>query len=156
MWMPTQLSRLIDPIAREAVGKDWALFAGLLQNWQEIVGKSYAVSTAPVKITFPHQPQKAKREGGTLTIRLPKGLAMSFTYDVPTILQRVNGYFGYAAISKITLDPVQRLPSSAPVKPLPTKEMTELAATEAADIEDSDLREALSSLGARIIMEDKS
>lgn len=160
MWIPTKLSSLIEPVAKAALGKDWSLFSGLLQNWPEIVGKAYAAETTPVKITFPtppqNVPQQSRRTGGMLTIRLPKGLAMSFTYDIPAILQRVNTYFGYQAIAKIVLDPVHKLPQKRKTAASPSKEILTEMTEKTSSIEDTELRDALKRLGASILAESKN
>ena len=102
MFIPRALSKIVDKVARQSVGKDWNLYAALLDHWPEIVGTAYARVTTPVKISFPYQPNEARQRGGNLCVRLPKGLAMEFTYKTEQIRQRINGYFGYDAVGKIT------------------------------------------------------
>ena len=126
------------------------MYSGLLDHWPEIVGESYAQNTTPVKVAFPHQPTEPRRKGGTLTIKLPKGLAMEFTYKAETIRQRVNDYFGYDAIAKIVLDTVYILPTKK-VDSTPTAEATQQAAAASSDVEDGELRAALEKLGSRIL-----
>src|ERR1700761_8162192 len=92
MFMPRALANAVNQIARQTIGKDWSLYAALLDHWQEIVGMEYAKVTTPVKITFPHQPGASRRSGGTLTAKLPKGLAMEFTFKTEQIKQRINSY----------------------------------------------------------------
>ena len=106
MFMPRMLSKIVDQVARQTVGKDWNLYAALLEHWPEIVGVEYARVTTPVKMTFPHQPQEARQRNGTLCVQLPKGLSMEFTFKTEQIRQRINAYFGYDAVGKISLQPV--------------------------------------------------
>ncbi len=106
MFIPRTLAKIVDKVARQTVGKDWNLYAALLEHWAEVVGKEYAQVTTPVKMTFPHQPQEARQRAGTLIVRLPKGLAMEFTYKSEQIKQRINSYFGYDAVAKIAFEPV--------------------------------------------------
>ena len=134
-------------IARQAIGKDWPFYQTLLDRWAEIVGADYAMVTTPTKITFPHQPQAAQRTDGTLCVRLPRGLAMEFNFKAETIRQRINSYFGYAAIKKVALDP-----SAAPARPPATPqtipaEVTEKIGVMVADVADDDLKTALASFG---------
>lgn len=84
-------------LAKQAVGKDWQLYSMLLQNWREIVGPEWADRVAPVKIAFPPQ----QRTGGTLTISLPRGLAMEAQYRQQQMLARINGFFGQTTIARI-------------------------------------------------------
>lgn len=149
--MPRALANTIDQIARRTTGKDWKLYAGLLEHWQEIVGPDYARVTTPVKLTFPHQPNEAHRRSGNLCIRLPKGLAMEFSFQTETIRQRINGYFGHDAIERITFDPVYEAPAPSRIKkeadPLALAQIRETSGT----VEDEALRQALKSFGEAIV-----
>src|SRR5580698_4151357 len=119
MFLPRALANIVDKVARQSVGKDWNLYAALLDHWPEIVGNDYAQVTTPVKMTFPHQPNEPRQRGGTLCVRLPKGLAMEFTFKAEQIRQRINGYFGYDAVAKITFQPVFGVRPETPL-PAPT------------------------------------
>lgn len=148
--MPRSLATMLDPIAKKAVGKDWAVYATLLDRWKEIVGTEYAQVSSPVKVSFPHQPNAQHRQGGTLTIRIPKGLALEFTYKVEIVRQRVNNYFGYEAFAKIAFDPVAKLPE-VKREPLPLDDATRATITaSAAVIDDPELRAALERLGESV------
>jgi len=160
MAFPRTLSLALDKIARDAVGKDWALYASLIEHWREIVGEEYAKSTSPVKITFP----KGKKDGdkwagqraeGTLHIRLPQGLAMSFGFLNETVRSRINAFFGYTAVSRIVLETYY--PTS---RPLPAQEPAVLSESDKAllseslkDVENEELREILHQLGESVIRE---
>lgn len=151
MFMPRQLSHSVEQIARQSVGKDWGLYAALLDHWQEIVGNDYARVTTPVKIIFPHQPNEARRRNGTMTIRLPKGLAMEFTYKTEQIRQRINNYFGYDAIGRVVFDPVFGLPvrtkTAVVADPVAVSEIQKTVKT----IDDNELRDALQSFGEAVL-----
>ncbi len=153
--MPRAIASFVDNVARQAVGKDWAIYAALLEHWQEIVGTEYARLTTPVKITFPHQPTEPRRRNGTLTVKLPKGLAMEFSFKTGQIKQRVNNYFGYDAIGKIIFDPVYNVAvAPAPVKQASAESMDAIRET-AKTIDNNELREVLQSLGEAIAQNDK-
>jgi len=147
MLLPRSVSCAIDKIAREALGKDWALYAALLERWPEIVGHEYAHNTSPVKITFPPRQQEAQRTGGILVIRLPKGLAMEFTFRIEQIRQRITTYFGYEAIAKITFEPYFAAPPRSPGN-VARKERDVSHIEEAVSVIDSaELRDALMAFG---------
>jgi hypothetical protein len=123
----------------------------LLSHWAEIVGPDYARVTTPVKINFPYQPNEPRRKGGTLTVRLPKGLAMEFSFKTELIRARVNAFFGYEAFAKIALD-------QAGVAPPPLKKAKSLAPADlakikaqTADVENDELRAALESFGQALL-----
>jgi hypothetical protein len=152
MFMPRQLSHSVEQIARQAVGKDWGLYAALLDHWQEIVGADYASVTTPVKITFPHQPNEARRRDGTLTVRLPKGLAMEFTYKTGQLRQRINGYFGYDAIGRINFDPVFGAPPKTEPSPVPDPQAVSGIEDDVKTIDNNELRSALQSFGEAVLI----
>ena len=140
----------VDKIARQSAGKDWGLYASLLSHWTEIVGADYARATTPVKITFPYQPNEPRRKNGVLTVRLPKGLAMEFSFKADLIRQKVNAFFGYDAFARIALDPTGRTtaPAKAPAKLAP--ETVQAIKNKATAVENADLREALEKFGVAL------
>ncbi len=149
--MPRALAQSVHQVARQAAGKDWGLYATLIDRWTEIVGAAYADVTTPVKITFPYQPQQARRTGGTLTIRLPKGLAMEFSFKSEIIRQRVNTYFGHDAFAKIALEPAHGYFPPPKKRHSVSPEITSQVQAATADIEQDDLRAALASFGEMVV-----
>lgn len=145
--MPRIIASAINAIARQTIGKDWLLYAALLDHWQEIVGQEYAEVTIPVKISFPHQPLEARRQNGTLTIRLPKGLAMEFSFKGELIKQRINGYFGYDAIARIAFDPVPSITSPKPPSFALSSDSQRLTTEALKEMPTGELRDALQSFG---------
>ena len=150
--MPRTIANAINSVARQSIGKDWLLYSALLDHWQEIVGNDYAQVTTPVKMTFPHQPLEARRQGGTLCVRLPKGLAMEFSFKAEQIKQRVNDFFGYAAISKITFDPshIHTHPKTRHIQPI-SQENKDFIEESVRDVSDGELKDALQNLGKTLL-----
>lgn len=135
------------------MGKDWQLYAGLLEHWEEIVGTDYARCTTPVKITFPHAlpgnlMAGGKRGDGILHIRIPQGLVMEFTYQTERIKQRITAYFGYPAVSRITFEPVYGQKSAIPRPYHPVLEYNDNRLT---DIGNDDLAQALRQFGGQVM-----
>jgi len=156
MFMPRALSNAIGSVARRAVGKDWDVYAALLERWAEIVGPEYAQATAPVKISFPHQPLEPKRRNGTLTVRLPRGLALEFSFKVDVMKQRINGYFGYDAIARIAFDPSYEIPAPPHQKPPPNLEALDNVRQSTRSLEAGDLKVALEKFGEAIVKSSSS
>jgi hypothetical protein len=147
MYTPRSLADAVDKVARQSAGKDWGLYAHLLDHWTEIVGADYARVTTPVKMTFPYQPQEAQRKNGVLTVRMPKGLAMEFSFKADLIRRRINSYLGYEAFIRLALDTVA-LPLPAQVKEKKIDaETAGVIKAQASRIENSELREALEKFG---------
>jgi hypothetical protein len=154
MYKPRTLADAVDKVARHSAGKDWGLYANLLGHWAEIVGTDYARITTPVKISFPYQPNEAQRKNGVLTIRLPKGLAMEFSFKADLIRQRVNTYFGYEAFARLALDaacmPLPAVKNEKKADPEALKEIKEKASAVASD----EVREALEKFGEALLIKD--
>src|ERR1700761_7588914 len=150
-YRPRTLADAVDKVARQSAGKDWGLYASLLGHWAEIVGAEYARVSTPVKIAFPYQPNEARRKNGVLTVRLPKGLAMEFSFKAELIRQKVNAFFGYEAFARITLDaaamPVPVAKNAKKADPAAVAAIKE----KAAGVEDQELREALERFGEAML-----
>ncbi|NTU77163.1 MAG: DUF721 domain-containing protein [Alphaproteobacteria bacterium] len=159
MSLPRTLALSIDRVARQAVGKDWSLYAALLDHWSEIVGEDYARSTTPVKISFPKGKAEGekwaggKRAGGLLHIRLPQGLAMEFSFSTDQVRQRINSYFGYEAISRLAFEPyyAETAPFEVPSRPSLSPPVREELQKSLEPIENEDLRVALEAFGERVL-----
>lgn len=102
------LSAIASPIARNALGKRFAALGGVIENWAHIVGDDLAARTQPDMIDFP----RGRNEGGVLTLRAAPADALELQHEMPRILERLNGHFGYRAIDRIKL--VQAPPRQSP------------------------------------------
>ena len=163
MRLPRTIASSIDQVARSAIGKDWGLYAALIDHWSEIVGADYAKHTSPVKIVFPRGKQSGEKwaggqkTGGTLTVKLPHGLCMAFTHQTSIIISRINGFFGYPAIERIALAPAystdERPASPAPVFLSETEKAS--VTTSVCDIENKELQDALAALGTSVLANQK-
>ena len=120
----------------------------LVSGWAAIVGADMAAISAPDKIKWPRISVNNTRQiGGTLVLRAAAGRGLELHYEAPRIIERVNQYLGYGAIT--TLKVVQSgLPMKQP--PIPRKPMKPEAAKAWAakfeDIADEDLKAALARL----------
>lgn len=92
---------LIDPVLARRAGINTAL----LGSWDEIVGADFADCTRPEKIAW------AKRGGegeggykpGVLTIACEGARALFLTHAQGELIQRINGFFGFAAVHQIRI-----------------------------------------------------
>lgn len=133
--------------------------ARIVLEWDHIVPQFSQLCT-PVKIKFPW-PQ---RHNGRLIVRATGSMAVQIVYYEPVIVEKINQYFGYQAVSSLTFDqgvsqgggqgPFSLKPPSkkAVQKPLPDETRSSLEA-QVQPIEDDRLRAALLSLGAGIFQE---
>ena len=87
----------------------------LAAQWRVIVGECAAAEAHPEKINWPKQADAKAKLGGTLVIRAPAALALDVHYDTPRIIDRVNQYLGYKAISAIKVLKVADAPALKPL-----------------------------------------
>ena len=136
--------KLIAPL----LGKKGLMQADILAEWKNIVGEDLASGASPFSLSFSKQ-----REGAVLTVKTFSGaFAVELTARKEQIIERINSYFGYAAVGDIKV--VQGGTFTPPVKKepppqIPEERMDEIRAL-TAGIEDDSLREALTSLGMAI------
>ncbi|MBL8908881.1 MAG: DUF721 domain-containing protein [Rhizobiales bacterium] len=134
-------------------------YGELLSQWAAIVGEDIAGVCRPDKISWPRQPGDAsRRQGGTLILRADPGRALELHYDTPRLIERINAFYGYAAIAAIKLREAPRPVRTARTKPAPTLGTARRAALDAelAQIGDESLRNALCRLGTGALSRCKS
>lgn len=73
--------------------------SAIVSRWKEIVGEKYATVSAPESIRFP----QGKREEGVLTLVVQGAHAPMMQHVVPVVIERVNRFFGYAAVAKVAI-----------------------------------------------------
>jgi hypothetical protein len=125
----------------------------VVTRWDEIVGADLARRSAPVRIAWPRRPQgkdAGEPEPGTLHIRVETPFALDLQHLAPTIVERVNAFFGWRCVAGIRLSQAplspRRKPQAAPVAPA---DEPRLAAAIGA-VEDDALRLSLARLGRAI------
>jgi hypothetical protein len=71
--------------------------SSVVSRWKEIVGERYAAVSAPESIRFP----PGRRAAGVLTLVVEGAHAPMMQHVAPTIVERVNRFFGYAAVERV-------------------------------------------------------
>jgi hypothetical protein len=120
--------------------------SSIVRRWPEIVGERYAKVSSPESIRFP----AGRKSSGVLTLLVEGAHAPLMQHLAPMIIDKVNLFFGYAAVNRIVFRQ-GRPPAAAPrperpqLRPVP-KELGEGLR----EIADPELRACLESLAARI------
>ena len=136
----------------------------LLSDWRAIAGAELARYTMPDRIIWPrrHDPwddetdargaqenatRGHKTGGATLVLRIEGPRAIEVQHRAPQILERINAYFGYRAVTEMRFlqAPISRVarPKQSLKPPLPA-----YALPKSAGIQDKGLARALGKLGA--------
>jgi hypothetical protein len=143
---PRAAGELVGEIGGQSFRRFGFVQGSIVSRWGEIVGERYAKVSSPESIRFP----AGKKAGGALTLLVEGAHAPLIQHLTPLIIERVNRFFGYAAVNRIVFR--QGKPPAAPprperpaLRPVP-KEIGEGLR----EIADPELRACLESLAARI------
>jgi len=140
---------ILPVVGRAAFRRFGFMQSAVVSRWPEIVGDRYAEVSAPDSIRFP----TGKRGEGTLTLTVEGAFAPMLQHVSDEIVERVNRFFGYRAVSRLVLrhgvvGARRRRPVESAAKqaaPLPGDMTTSLKA-----IEDDGLRACLEALAVRL------
>ncbi|HEX8936704.1 MAG TPA: DciA family protein [Sphingomicrobium sp.] len=118
----------------------------IVSRWAEIVGERYAKASCPESIKFP----AGQKAGGVLTLMVDGAHAPLIQHLTPMIVERVNRFFGYAAINRIVFR--QGRPPAPPPKPKrpELRPVPKELGEGLREIADPGLRACLESLAAQI------
>lgn len=140
---PKTLSQCIEPITRPVLKKQGLAGSRIISEWRSIVGEKLATRCIPQKLSF----SAGKKIDGTLSIAVESGFATELQHNQPLILERLATYFGYKAVSRITISHTY---ISEQEKPEPTTKrkspLPQSCIDITRDIEDEELRTALTNI----------
>src|SRR5579864_1221467 len=143
---PRSAGELVGAIGDPSFRRFGFVQGSIVSRWAEIVGDRYAKVSSPESIRFP----SGRKAGGVLTLLVDGAHAPLIQHLTPMIVERVNRFFGHAAINRIVFrqgkppSPPAR-PERPPLRPVP-KELGEGLR----EIADPELRACLESLAAQI------
>ena len=139
------VAELVPQIGRAAFRRFGFVQSSVVTRWPEIVGPRHARVCAPESIRFP----PGEKAEGTLQLVVIGAHAPLIQQVIPEIIERVNRFFGYRAVSRVKLrqgevkpppvDTARAVPPS--LKPIPMELGESLR-----DIGDPELRTVLESL----------
>lgn len=144
---PVALGAMLPRIAGRALRRRGFAEARIITDWAAIVGDVLARETMPQKLAFP----RGENTGGTLHVMVSGAFSTELQHLAPLVTEKINAYFGYAAVAKLTMKqgPITRARAAArrkPARPLsgpPSRALRQSLAK----IEDDNLRDSLAELG---------
>jgi hypothetical protein len=137
---------MLPDVGRAAFRRFGFVQSSVVSRWPEIVGPRYADVSTPESIRFP----PGRRAEGVLTLAVDGGHATMMQHVAPAIVERVNRFFGYAAVARVTIRqgvasrPVARRAAPS-LEPVPIELGESLRA-----IGDPELRACLASLAGAL------
>jgi len=149
------LTREVQKLARPLLGQHGFTQVELITHWSDIMGSELAIGVKPVKLSFPAK----DRMNGTLHVRTAGGaFAMLLEHQKGRIMEKVNTYFGYPAISNLKIEQGGvRLPNeqeAEPEWPLSEEELTPLL-EKVNNIPDDALRQKTLEIGIKMLQNKK-
>ncbi len=143
------LAASLPRVTKKLFGKRGFAEGGLAADWTGIVGAELAAHCSPGKLAFA---RAAERREGTLTLRVEAPFATEVQHLAPQIMERINGYFGYRAVARLSLrqTPYRPRPATDQAAAGPQPEIAPELARRLESVEDPDLRAALGRLGRAI------
>ena len=143
---PRSAGDLVVSVGDQSFRKFGFVQGSIVSRWGEIVGERYARVSSPESIRFP----TGRKAGGVLTLLVDGAHAPLIQHLTPMIVERVNRFFGHAAINRVVFRQGKPLASEVArarpdLRPVP-KEIGEGLR----EIADPELRACLESLAARI------
>jgi hypothetical protein len=141
-----QVAELLPDVGRAAFRRFGFVQSSIVSRWPEIVGDRYAGASIPESIRFP----AGQKGDGVLTLVVRGAFAPMMQHIAPEIVERVNRFFGYAAVARVVIrqgEVAPRPPRAGPpaVKPVPV-ELGDSLKT----IADPELKAVLTSLAAGV------
>lgn len=135
----------------------------VLLHWPEIVGADLAPACRPVRIAYGRGPAV----GATLIVEADGARATEITHLAPRILEKVNSFCGFRAVSRLKLTQTGQRgfaetgarfegPGEDAEMPGPDHASTAEAERLAARVEDPTLRATLARLGAHVLARAKA
>lgn len=145
------LNKHFAALARPAFQRHGFASEQLAAQWAAVVGADLAAATRPEKIKWPRAAEsQAQKLGGTLVIRAEAGRALDVHYEISRIIEKVNQFLGYGAITAIKVLASSSLPAPPPPPKRPMRPEAKAAwEQEMAGIDD-DLKSALARLAGNV------
>lgn len=143
------IAELLPAQQRKALRQFGFLKVEIVNRWADIVGPTFAQSTLPAKLSFP----PGKRNGGTLTVTVDGPVGLHLRHVEPQVIARVNGFFGYPAVARLSIrQGVVPPPAPGPVAPPPLDGRVAARLQHAlSGIDNAGLRQAMARLGQAVL-----
>jgi hypothetical protein len=100
-YVTKAIGSLMPKLMKPALNNHSLNHSRLILEWDQIVGPELARYSQPEKLFF--QTPQGQRQEGTLTIRVTSGAALEFQHLTGMLIERINQFFGYKALTRIIL-----------------------------------------------------
>lgn len=94
-----QVAELLPAVGGAAFRRFGFVQSAIVTRWPEIVGERLAAASTPESIRFP----AGKKQDGVLTLTVRGAHAAMMSHLTAEIIERVNRFFGYAAVVRVAI-----------------------------------------------------
>ena len=143
---PRAAGELVGDVGGQSFRRFGFVQSSIVSRWGEIVGERYAKASCPESIKFP----AGKKAGGVLTLVVDGANAPLIQHLTPMIVERVNRFFGYAAINRIVFKQGRPPAPAAKVERPQLRPVPKELGEGLREIADPELRQCLESLASQI------
>ncbi|MGR7996558.1 MULTISPECIES: DUF721 domain-containing protein [unclassified Xanthobacter] len=143
------LADFVAPTIADVCGKAGFSVVEVVTHWDEIVGPDLGPRSLPLKLQWA---RGHETEPATLVVRVEGAYAIEMQYAAATVMERINTYFGWRCVGRITLrqGPVPPRHSRPPVMPPPEPDTVRAVEREIGPFENEALGASLAKLGALV------
>ncbi len=154
------LSSSMISLVKKLLGNKGMAEIDILANWLAIAGEDLAQNSLPQKIEF----KSRTRNQGTLYLLTVSGaFALEIQHKIPLLLEKINTFFGYQAVSKIKIIQNDAFIHTQPSANFADKDKKKLVTPDeqnyikmvTKDVQNPQLQERLRSLGESIFKNNK-
>lgn len=96
------IAKLLPKLVKTTFEKKGFIQAEILLEWGKIVGQEMSQKCIPEKLVFP----KEKKTEGTLYLNVQISSGLLIEYGAPLIIDKINSYFGYQAVTRLKIKQV--------------------------------------------------
>jgi hypothetical protein len=144
------LADLVGRAVADAFAKQGFAAVEIVTHWEEVVGGDLAKRCEPLRLSFPRREDPFSV--GILHVRAESAYAIEVQHLAPQIIERVNRYFGWRCVGRISIrqGPVIPRKRAPALPPEPPAELVAQVERNIGPFEDQALRGALARLGALV------
>ena len=152
---PRSVSEIVGKVLEPVLARRTGMTLDLIKAWPDLVGEEFRKTTRPEKINWPRRAHEDDPfKPAILVVACENSAALFFQHEQAAILERVNVFFGFEAIGRITIlqkavvkTKLDKKDKSAKV----TKNDELRLAAILEEIDDPDLKETLAKLGRGVL-----
>lgn len=156
MKAPRPLADLVESCLSPALAAQGFASSDVVIAWPDIVGERLAAHCRPVKLQWPRRRPDVgasdTSEPAVLVVKVEGVFALELQHLAPLIVERVNAYFGWRCVGRLSLKqgPIEAEPAPTRLRPEPDAESLRAAEAKVGPLQDDALRRSLARLGALI------